>query len=158
MSTNIGRKARKVTCQYCGARHVPGEHSPCPLIAGTVLDASPGAGVTHTPDVRCPICHASAVALDLQAPCDCPPDAVTTPDTIAGSVAGLAVTASAIMRRGRARVCGDCWYVLRPDQYEPYYYPEDFEPCSMCSAEGGAMHRVSWAEIDAADREGWAKA
>ena len=52
--------------------------------------------------------------------------------------------------RGPARVCGDCWSILRPDQYEPRWsgeFPGD--PCSMCGYPMGAGHRVSWAEIDA---------
>jgi hypothetical protein len=58
--------------------------------------------------------------------------------------------------RRRARVCGDCWYVLRPDQYLPGdTYGTDGE-CSMCGGWAYALHRVAWAEIDAeraVDRE-----
>jgi hypothetical protein len=51
-------------------------------------------------------------------------------------------------KRGNARVCGDCWYLLRPDQYEPFTFNWTDEPCSLCGHGGGALHRVSWTEVD----------
>ena len=50
--------------------------------------------------------------------------------------------------RGRALVCGDCWAILRPDQYEPLGGSDSGDDCSCCGALLGGLHRVSWAEVD----------
>lgn len=49
-------------------------------------------------------------------------------------------------KRGPARACADCWYLIRPDQYEPFTFIEG--KCSVCGNETLAVHRVSWSEVD----------
>lgn len=45
------------------------------------------------------------------------------------------------------RVCGDCWYDVRPDQYEPFTFIDG--TCDRCGASNVNVHRVSRAELDA---------
>ncbi len=54
-------------------------------------------------------------------------------------------------KRGIARVCGDCWYKLRPTEYEPYT-TDYYDTCAAC---GGFayLHRVSWDEVDELKKE-----
>lgn len=58
------------------------------------------------------------------------------------------------LHTGRALVCGDCWAILRPDQYEPMGGAAEPDACSMCGAAWGGLHRVAWAEIDRAYADG----
>ena len=44
------------------------------------------------------------------------------------------------------RVCGDCWYILRPDMYEPNTYIDG--KCNMCG-QFAYVHRVAKSEVRA---------
>ncbi len=50
------------------------------------------------------------------------------------------------MKRGIAKVCGDCWMLIRGDQYEPDGGTDG--ECGICGQMGYMLHRVSWIEVD----------
>jgi len=49
-------------------------------------------------------------------------------------------------KRIATKVCGSCWYSLRPDQYEPF--SGDYGKCSMCGDTFSIVHRVSRREVE----------
>lgn len=46
--------------------------------------------------------------------------------------------------RHNARVCGDCWQLIRPTAFEPF--SNVFRPCTRCGAYA-TVHVVSWDEV-----------
>jgi hypothetical protein len=55
------------------------------------------------------------------------------------------------MTSGGARICGDCWAIVRPTEYEPVH-GGDAGSCDGCGLWAYTLHRVTWDEARQAEQ------